>query len=61
MKTIYIVLIFAAMGWAFYEQSKPNPNIILQVIGIAVFFYGMMKLMAKTPGNHNENEEDGKL
>lgn len=58
MKTIYILLIFAAIGWAFYEQSKPAPNVILQVIGIAVFFYGMMKLMAKTPSNNQEKEED---
>ena len=46
------------MGWAFYEQTKPNPNVIVQVIGVAVFFYGMMKLMSKTPSNNQEKEED---
>lgn len=58
MKTIYIILIFIAMGWAFYEQTKPNPNVILQVVGVAIFFYGMMKLMSKTPSNNQDKEED---
>lgn len=58
MKTIYIILIFLAMGWAFYEQTKPNPNVIIQVIGVAVFFYGMMKLMSKTPSNNPDKEEE---
>ena len=58
MKTIYIVLIFGLMGWAFYEQTKTNPNVFVQVIGVLAFFYGMMKLMSKTPSNHKEKKED---
>lgn len=59
MKTIYILLIFGLMGWAFYEQTKPNPNVFIQVIGVLAFFYGMMKLMSKVSSNNNDkNEED---
>lgn len=57
MKTIYVVLIFGMMGWAFYERTKPNPNVIIQAIGVLVFFYGMMKLMAKVSSNTNDKEE----
>jgi arginine exporter protein ArgO len=58
MKTIYIVLIFGLIGWAFYEQSKPNPNVIIQVVGVLAFFYGMMKLMSKVSSNNKDKEED---
>ncbi|WP_035678621.1 hypothetical protein [Flavobacterium limnosediminis] len=58
MKTIYIILIFALMGWAFYEQTKPEPNIFIQVIGVLVFFFGMMKLMSKVSSNSKDKEDD---
>ena len=58
MKTIYIVLILVVFAIAFYEQSKPDPGVWIQVIGVIVFFYGAMKLMSKTSSNHKD--EDGK-
>ncbi|MEW5675875.1 hypothetical protein ABGT15_06140 [Flavobacterium enshiense] len=58
MKTIYIIILLAVFGIAFYEQSKPNPSVWVQVIGVIVFFYGAMKLMSKTSSNHKDKEED---
>lgn len=45
------------MGWAFYEQTQTSPNVFIQVIGVLVFFFGMMKLMAKVPSNSKEEED----
>ncbi|MHA3789218.1 hypothetical protein ACX0HA_13495 [Flavobacterium hauense] len=62
MKTIYIVLFFAAAFVALFEQSKVQPNKIIMVGCIAVFMYGMMKLMSKVPSKHqrDENTEEEK-
>jgi spore maturation protein SpmA len=57
MKTLYILFIFGFMGWAFYEQTQTSPNVFIQVIGVLVFFFGMMKLMAKVPSNSKEEED----
>ena len=61
MKTIYIILMFAAAFLALYEQSKPQAerNTILMVAGIVIFMLGLMRLMSKVPSKHNrEKEED---
>lgn len=58
MKTLYIILFFVVIGFAFYEQSKPNPNVWIQSIGVLVFFFGMMRLMSKTPSNTKEENHD---
>lgn len=42
------------MGWALVESSSEKPNIWIQVIGVALFFFAMARLMQKTPSNtHN--------
>ena len=41
----------------YIEQIKKTPSIWIQIIGIIIFFYGMMKLSAKTPSKNQENEE----
>jgi hypothetical protein len=46
------------MGWAVIEQTKDHPKIWVQIIGIALFFYSMMRLMQKTPSNFTPKEED---
>lgn len=58
MKTIYIILIFGLMAWAFYEQSKPVPNVLVQVVGVLAFFFLMMKLMSKVSSNNKDKEEE---
>lgn len=39
------------------EQAKEKANVWIQAVGILLFFYGMMKLSAKTPSKNNENED----
>ncbi|WP_286435518.1 MULTISPECIES: hypothetical protein [Myroides] len=39
------------MGWALMESSKDQPKIWVQVVGVALFFFSMAKLMQKTPSN----------
>lgn len=59
MKTIYIVLFFAAAFVALFEQSKAHPNKIIMIVCIVVFMIGLMRLMSKVPGKgQNNNEED---
>ncbi|MXN90373.1 hypothetical protein GR160_03970 [Flavobacterium sp. Sd200] len=60
MKTIYIILTFAAAFLALYEQSLAKPNMVIMVIAIIIFMLGLMRLMSKVPGkndiNNNSNE-----
>jgi arginine exporter protein ArgO len=62
MKTIYIVLFFAAAFVALFEQSKAQPNMIIMIGCIVIFMFGMMKLMSKVPSknlkNDNESEDE---
>ena len=58
MKTIYIVLFFAAAFVALYEQSKAQPNKIVMVICMVVFVAGLMRLMSKVPSKGEEKEEE---
>lgn len=46
------------MGWALMEQTKVHPNIWVQVVGVALFFYAMMRLMQKTPSNFAPKQEE---
>ena len=51
---LVMILVIVILIW---EQTKINPNIWIQVIGVLTFFYGMSKLSAKTPSKNNENQE----
>jgi len=61
MKTIYIILIFAAAFVALYEQSLDKPNMVIMVIAIIIFMLGMMKLMTKVPGKGERNNDDHEI
>lgn len=41
---------------AFYQQNFPKPNVIITVICIAIFMFGMMKLSAKIPPKDEDDE-----
>lgn len=58
MKTIYIVLLFAAAFLALYEQSKSQPNTIVMVAAIVIFMIGIMRLMSKVPGKGEQTKDD---
>lgn len=42
----------------FYEQTKAKPNVFILVIAVAIFMYGIMRLSAKVPSKHAENEDE---
>jgi hypothetical protein len=50
---------FAAVGiFAMIEQSKPAPNRFIMIGAMAVFMFGLFRLMKKIPSkNDGENEE----
>jgi len=58
MKTIYIILLFAAAFVALYEQSLAKPNVVIMVVAIVAFMLGLMKLMSKVPGKGEPNNND---
>jgi hypothetical protein len=58
MKTIYIILLFAAAFVALFEQSKEHPNKIIMVGAIVLFMIGLMRLMSKVPSKDQKKEED---
>ena len=59
MKTIYIVLFFAAAFVALFEQSKAQPNMIIMIGCIVIFMMGLMKLMSKVPSKHQRDNDEG--
>lgn len=56
MKTIFIIIMFAAAFVALFEQSKATPNKIVMVIAIVVFMVGLMNLMSKVPSKNKDDE-----
>lgn len=46
-KVIWIAVTLVFLIWAFVEQTKAEPNVWIQVIGVLLFFYAMMRLSQK--------------
>jgi L-asparagine transporter-like permease len=57
VKRIYIILMILIAITLFWNQNTVKPSLWIKAIGIVVFFYGMMKLSAKTPSKNQDNEE----
>lgn len=58
MKYIFYFIAFGLMLWALIEQTTKKPNIYIQIIAVAVFFYLMMRLTDKTPSKFNDNDNN---
>jgi hypothetical protein len=59
MKTLHIILLFAAAFVALFEQASAHPNKIIMIACIVVFMLGLMRLMSKVPSKGQEhNDED---
>lgn len=58
MRTIYIILLFAAAFLALFEQSKEHPNKIVMIGAIVVFMLGLMRLMSKVPSKNQEKNDE---
>lgn len=58
MKKVLLPVMTIAILIAFYEVNKPQKNIYLICISVAVFMFGMLKLSAKIPSKNQEEEDD---
>jgi hypothetical protein len=61
MKTIYIILTFAAAFVALYEQSLARPNVFIMAVAIIIFMMGLMKLMSKVPSKNIPNNDSDEI
>ncbi len=50
-KIILSLIVVGFMIWALMEQASNQPRLWVQVIGVALFFLAMARLMQKTPSN----------
>ena len=41
---------------ASYNQKNEKPNVIITVIVVVIFMYGMMKLSAKIPSKNKDDD-----
>jgi|GEM_PF-1303542 len=55
-KIVFPLLVVGAMIWALMEQASEQPKVWVQVIGVALFFLAMARLMQKTPSNAPKKE-----
>lgn len=65
-KKLFFIAVLAGI-YAFYEQSKPNPNVWISAFCIVLFMIGLLFLNKKTTSNsyaasneETENTEDDK-
>ncbi len=58
MKKFLIPILIISGFFAFYEQSKPEPNIMITVAAIVVFMFGLFQLNSKIPSKNQENDTD---
>lgn len=61
MKQIISILLIVAFGiLALVEQSKSNPHKYIMISAMAVFMYGLYRLMKRIPSK-NEDENDTEI
>ncbi len=58
MKQFLYILMFALVGiFALIEQSKPTPNKLIMIGAMAIFMFGLFKLMKKIPSKNNDEHD----
>lgn len=57
MNKFFYLLIAIAFIVAFYNQRQEKPNVIITVIAVVIFMFGMMKLSSKIESKNKENDE----
>lgn len=60
LKKALIPILLVTAFFAFYEESKPRPNVYVMSGCIVVFMMGMMWLSAQIPSKEKE-KEDGEI
>ena len=57
MRKLFYLLIIVAFIVAFYNQRQEKPNVIITVISVVIFMFGMMKLSSKIESKNQDNDE----
>ena len=57
MKKIILPIMLLAFVVAFWNQRNEKPNVIITVIAVVIFMYGMMQLSAKIPSKNKEEDD----
>ena len=58
MKQFLTIFGYALVGiLAMFEQSKPAPNRLIMIGAMAVFMFGLYKLMKKIPSKNEDEHE----
>ncbi len=57
MKKIIFPLMVVAFLIAFYNQKSEKPNVIITVIAVVIFMFGVMKFSARTPSKNQEEDD----
>ncbi|WP_277631976.1 hypothetical protein [Avrilella dinanensis] len=60
MKTFLWLAAFALMIWAVVEQTRPEPNLYVQIAGIVAFFFAMYSLSQRTPSEQEKQNQSDK-
>lgn len=60
MKTFLWLAAFVLMAWAVWEQTRPEPNLYVQIAGVAVFFLAMYRLSQRIPSERDQQNQLGK-
>lgn len=53
-------LLIVSIFFAFNEQNKPQPNLLITVVCVIVFVVGMIQLSSKLPGK-NQDDHDAEV
>lgn len=59
MKKIIIAIIaLVGIGVLFWQQSLEKKGVWFQIIGFIALFFIMVRLSAKTPSKHQDNQQE---
>lgn len=56
MRKLLIPLLIVAFFVAFWNQSTEKPNMLITIIAVIVFMFGMMKFSTKIPPKDKEDD-----
>jgi hypothetical protein len=58
MKNLLLLIMVVAIAVAFYEQNSDEKNMMVTVIALGVFIFGLMKLSGKIPSKKEEDNNE---
>lgn len=56
MKKLLLPVLIISIYFAFSEQQKSHPNLLVMIPSIVIFIYAMSQLMSKVPSKNPEDK-----